>query len=81
MANTVWCRLLYASSKKETLVAGLDLLHTQALRLISKVPICSQKVVTPPPKTFVGQEGGVALLMDVFPMIEKLQRSVNNIER
>jgi len=40
------CRLLYASSKKETLVVSLHFLHTQVLELISKVPICSQKIVT-----------------------------------
>lgn len=53
------------------------------LRLISEVPICSQKIVTlpTPSKPAVGQEGGVALLTNAFPMIEKLQRYVNSIER
>lgn len=37
--------------------------------------------VTPPPKPFVGHGGGVALLTDIFPMIKKLQRYGNNIER
>lgn len=47
------CRLLYLSSKKETVVAGLYFLQTQVFRLNSKMLICSQKRVTPHPQSLL----------------------------
>lgn len=56
---------------------------SQLVKLSSKVPVCSQKSNTFPTfrRVSIGQEERVALITDIFPMIEKLQMYVNKNEK